>query len=87
MWLNILVYRLPRLVGATLGLWSLILDQRDEPHIRPIFDEICKDIDSFFPPTFDFLHKECKAEPRRELFGESPPLVGPREFVLTSASS
>ena len=42
----------PRLVVPALGLYSLIIRQKDLPHMREIYDLVQKHKERFFPPDW-----------------------------------
>eukprot|EP01065_Artemidia_motanka_P022686 TRINITY_DN26884_c0_g1_i1.p1 TRINITY_DN26884_c0_g1~~TRINITY_DN26884_c0_g1_i1.p1 ORF type:complete len:1048 (+),score=320.32 TRINITY_DN26884_c0_g1_i1:139-3282(+) len=67
------------LMSPILGLYSLVLKQNTELHIRPIYKHIDKDKERFFPPSFSFATEGGTEE--RELFG---PLVTKMEQHVTS---
>lgn len=70
-------------MSPMLGLFSLVIKQKENPHIKRIFDLINADRDKFFPPQFDFVDEHGTVE-TRELFG---PLVGKMEQHVMDGQS
>ena len=70
------------LVTPVLGLYSLILKQKDEPHMRTIYKHIVEEKDRFFPKTITY---DNDPDTETQLFG---PLVAMMEtHVAETASS
>jgi len=70
------------LVTPVLGLYSLILRQKDEPHMRTIYKHIVEEKERFFPKTITY---DNDPDTETQLFG---PLVAMMEtHVAQTASS
>ena len=72
-----------KLVEPMLGLWGLILQNRQKPLIRPIFEKVQSARTAFFPTELDFRHKGLEPE-TRELFGK---LVSKMEAYIDGGES
>merc|ERR1719282_478751 len=55
------------LVLPILGLYSLVLKQRQKPHMKPVLDLINRYKDRFFPACFQFENPDGSTE-ERDLF-------------------
>lgn len=71
------------LMSPILGLYSLVIKQRNQEHIQDVYQHIQSDKDRFFPDTTEFVNERGKVE-ERELFG---PLVRKMEEHVKERSS
>eukprot|EP00756_Hemistasia_phaeocysticola_P028128 Hpha_TRINITY_DN16160_c0_g2::TRINITY_DN16160_c0_g2_i1::g.3154::m.3154 len=65
------------LMSPILGLYSLVIKQKSNPHIQRIFKLIDADRDRFFPPDFTFVDEQGRKD-KRELFGPLVPKMEQR---------